>query len=237
MNNIISFVPIRSGSKGIKDKNIKKINHRPLVYWVLSALQQSKVNKIIVAIDSEEYKLIIKKFQFNKIIFYDREHKNAQDNSTTEDAILEYLGKGYENNEDVFILVQATNPLLNYKDVNKMIDEYEKGSYNSMLSVADLNHRFLWTESFSHKYQKSRAIPLNYDFKSRPLRQEKRFYKNNIYMENGAMYINTISNIIKSKNRLTDPVGLFIMDYYTHFEIDVKTDFRIVELLLKEKFK
>lgn len=230
----IAFVPLRSGSKGIKDKNIKKLNGRPLVYWALKALDKSQVDKIVVAIDSEKYKKIIESFNIDRLYFYDRDEENAQDSSTTEDVILEYLGKGYENDSDIFLLVQATSPLLTYKDINGLLKIFQQGLYNSILSVSDLDHRFLWTEGFSQEHKRFQANSINYDFKNRPLRQKEGLYKKDIYMENGAMYINIVDNIVKSKNRLTDPVGLFEMDYYTHLEIDSELDFKIIELLLKE---
>lgn len=230
----IAFIPIRSGSKGIKDKNIKEINGEPLIYWVLNSLEKSQIDKIVVALDSEKYKRIIKNFNFNKVIFYDRDEENAMDGSTTEDVVLEYLGKGYENNDDIFLLVQATNPLISSKDINAVLNEYKKGLYNSILSVADLNHRFLWNEGFSQEHKRFQANSINYDFKHRPLRQKEGLYKKDIYMENGAMYINTVDNIVKSKNRLTDPVGLFVMGYYTHLEVDTELDFKIIELILRE---
>ena len=38
---MIAIVPIRSGSKGIKDKNIKYIAGKPLFYWTLKSLSES----------------------------------------------------------------------------------------------------------------------------------------------------------------------------------------------------
>ena len=75
-----AFIPLRSGSKSIKDKNIKLFNGYPLCYWVLKACQESKlVDNIIVAIDSDRYKQVILNFQFNKVIFYKRLNKNSDD--------------------------------------------------------------------------------------------------------------------------------------------------------------
>ena len=89
---IAAFMPLRSGSKSILDKNIKLFNDKPLCYWSLKSCQDSKlIDKIIVAVDSDDYKNIISSFNFSKIEFYNRQHINAQDNSSTESVILEYL--------------------------------------------------------------------------------------------------------------------------------------------------
>ena len=38
---ITFFVPARGGSKGIKDKNVTLLCGKPLIYWVLNALEKS----------------------------------------------------------------------------------------------------------------------------------------------------------------------------------------------------
>lgn len=228
MEKTVAFVPIRSGSQEIKNKNINKMYGKPLCFWALEALQKSYINKIVVATDSKKYKEIISGFQFDKINFYDRDYKNAQDNSTTEDVLLEYFGeKGHDDNYENFILCQVTNPLITYKDVNGLINHYLKNGYNSMLTVADLEGRFLWSEE---SYQDT-AYSVNYDYRQRPLRQWGSY--EHLYMENGAMYINSILNLLKGKNRLTEPIGLYVMSSYSLHEVDSKIDWLFVEKILE----
>ena len=57
---MIAIVPIRSGSKGISNKNIKPFNEKPLIWWTLNALEKSNINKVIVASDSHQYLNLIK---------------------------------------------------------------------------------------------------------------------------------------------------------------------------------
>ena len=52
---IIAFIPARGGSKSIPGKNIKRFCGEPLIFWNLSALEQSKlVDEVVVASDSDE---------------------------------------------------------------------------------------------------------------------------------------------------------------------------------------
>jgi CMP-N-acetylneuraminic acid synthetase len=39
---IIAFIPARSGSKSIKDKNIKILNGKPLIAWSIQTCLKSK---------------------------------------------------------------------------------------------------------------------------------------------------------------------------------------------------
>ena len=49
----LAIIPARSGSKRIKNKNLKKINNKPLIYWTLKFASQIKeLKKIVLTSDS-----------------------------------------------------------------------------------------------------------------------------------------------------------------------------------------
>ena len=52
---ILGIVTARAGSKGIKNKNLIKVNNRPLIYWPIKALKKSKyVDQFILSSDSKK---------------------------------------------------------------------------------------------------------------------------------------------------------------------------------------
>ena len=52
---IIGIIPARGGSKGIIDKNIIKLNNKPLIsYTIESAISSDCFDKIVVSTDSEK---------------------------------------------------------------------------------------------------------------------------------------------------------------------------------------
>lgn len=212
---MIAIVPIRAGSKGIPNKNIKLLGNKPLVWWVLNALEKSNISKIIVATDPE-YQNIINKFGFFKVSTYIRDPKNSKDTSSTEDVLLEVINK-LNLNTDI-ILTQATSPLLTPKDINEGIELYKK--YDSVLSVVK-QKRFLWGKNG----------PINYDYQNRPRRQDW----DGFFVENGAFYINSSNNILKYKNRLSGNIGLYEMNEKTYYEIDSMDDWIIIENIIKNK--
>ena len=60
---ILAIIGLRSGSKGLKDKNIKKLNDKPLFTYILGNAKKSKyINRIVLSTDSEKYKKIINKY-------------------------------------------------------------------------------------------------------------------------------------------------------------------------------
>lgn len=215
---MIAIVPIRSGSKGIKNKNIKKLNGKPLIWWILDSLVKSKIDKIIVASD-EPYIQKIDSFQFNKVETYLRDRINSEDESSSEDVLIEVINK-FKIKDDI-LFAQATSPLTSYHDINKGIELYQSKKYDSILSVVRLK-RFIWNEDGS---------PINYNYKKRPRRQNF----NGIIVENGAIYINSSDNIIRAKNRLYGKIGFLEMTENNFHEIDTENDWRIVNTLISSK--
>lgn len=218
----IAFVPVRGGSQSIPLKNIKEINGKPLVYWCLNALENAKkVDKIILATDSEDIKKCVQGFKFKKIIIYSRKSENATNTSSTESVMLEYLNQAQHKKNDLFILVQATNPFVTEFDFNKAINTFSKNTKaNSLLTVVRTK-RFFWD---------LKNTPINYNPLKRPRRQDY----DGLFMENGAFYISKISHILKNKNRLTKPIMTYEMPEHSGFEIDEPDDWIICEQLLKK---
>ncbi len=219
---VISFVPMRSGSKSIIDKNIKDFCGKPLCYWTLKELQNCPlVDIIVVAIDSAEYQLLIDSFNFPKIIIYHRKFENAQDDSTTESVMLEYLMLSKHKNEDIFILAQVTNPFIESNNYSDGIEQLKIQNLDSLLTCTRIK-RFFWDEY---------GNPLNYDYTNRPRRQEF----TGTLVENGAFYISYVGNILKAKNRLFGKIGHYEMDPNSLFEIDEIEDWVIAKKLMKYK--
>lgn len=218
----IAFIPVRGGSKSIPLKNIKLINNRPLVYWVLdAAVECNYIDEVVVFSDSEQIKKVVAEYSNNKIKVVERSEESASDTASTEFAMLEYANN---NTFDTITLIQATSPLLKKEDLDKGFELYQQEGIDSVLSVVN-QKRFIW-ESLDGKGKSK-----NYDFKKRPRRQEFSGYM----VENGAFYITSRELLLETKNRLAGNIGLVEMSEETYFEIDEPLDWIIVEELLKRK--
>lgn len=215
----IAFVPVRCGSKSIKFKNIRDFCGKPLVYWCLNALEKSRyIDKIFLATDCDEIKSVINKFSFSKVDIFNRNKDNASDFASTESVMLEFLDQYDCDNDDLFILVQATSPFIQVKDIDGAFSLFKKDKSDSLMSCVR-SKRFLWKEN---------GTPLNYDHLRRPRRQD---FKGTL-MENGALYINFVKNIKQSKNRLSGKISIYEMDEFSTIEIDEEDDWIVAEGLM-----
>ena len=56
MSKVIALIPARSGSKGVRDKNIRSLGGHPLVEWSIAVSNKCRlIDRVIVSTDSREY--------------------------------------------------------------------------------------------------------------------------------------------------------------------------------------
>lgn len=225
----VAFIPVRGGSKSIPLKNIKPISGRPLVYWTVKAACGCKyIDKVFVATDSDKIKETVEGFKegseaelFKKAEVIGRSAESASDTASTEFAMLEFADKMEFDN---IVLVQATSPLLVSSDLDRGFEAFGQENVDSVLSVVR-QKRFHWGND-----ENGFAHPTNYDVFHRPRRQEFDGY----LVENGAFYISSKEDLLKSKNRVSGNIKAVEMNEDTFFEIDEPSDWVIIEALMKK---
>lgn len=214
----VAFIPVRAGSKSIKNKNITLVNNKPLVYWTVSVANNSNLDKVFVSTDSDEIKSVVESFGLEKVEVIGRSKESSSDNATSETALIEFA-QNYEFDNVVFM--QATSPLTQTSDINGALKKFLNSDKKSLISAIK-RHQFLWD---------TKGTPMNYDPNNRPRRQEWDGY----YIENGAFYISSRKEILKTGCRITTPVDFWEMSIQNIFEIDEPTDIDIVEKLFPSK--
>lgn len=117
----IAVIPARSGSKGLKDKNIKELNGKSLLAQSIEAAQESgRFDTIHVSIDSEYYAEIAKKYGAD--VPFLRSAELASDTSSTWDTVRfvleEYTKLGKEF--DTITVLQPTSPLRTAEDKERV---------------------------------------------------------------------------------------------------------------------
>ncbi len=217
----VAFIPVRGGSKSIPLKNIKPFCGMPLVYWTAKAANDSQyVDKVIIASDSGKILRTAESFMLPKVLLYERDPANAQDNSSTESAMLEYISRAGLSDDDIFILVQATSPLTSSKDIDGAMRLYAETGADSLLTCSRTK-RFFWNED---------GTPINYDFMRRPRRQDFR----GTLMENGAFYISSVKAVRESGCRLSGKIAVYEMAEWCGIEIDEPSDWVMAEDLMRK---
>lgn len=221
----LAIIPARSGSKGIKNKNIKLLNNKPLMSYTIEAAKESEVfDDIIVSTDSEEYKIIAQ--QYGAKVPFLRDISLSGDFSKTEDVIvdtiinLEKIGKKY----DYFVLLQPTSPLRNFKHIKEAIDLMLDEKLNSVISVCEVDHPL----QICNTLKENKSMYNFISKKNDTLRQEMQ----NNYRINGAIYIMNVNEYLKSRNFYGEKSKAYIMEKKYSVDIDDEIDFLLAEAIM-----
>ena len=214
---VIAIIPARGGSKGVPKKNIKLFLNIPLIVHSINYANSCKlIDEVYVTTDNMEIAQIASEAGAKTI---NRPHNLALDKSTTESAIEHALSQ-LDNQPDLIVLLQPTSPIRPQGSLEKALNIYHNGEYDSLLSISP-THNFFW------KINNDIAEP-SYDFNNRPRRQDIK--ENEIsYIENGSLYIFSKEHFDNTKNRLGGKIGYIIFSEEYSTEIDSEKDFLILE--------
>ncbi|MBN1897583.1 MAG: acylneuraminate cytidylyltransferase family protein, partial [Spirochaetes bacterium] len=110
---ILGIIPARSGSKGIKDKNIFPLKGKPLIFYTIKeALRSRFLDRVIVSTDSKKYAAIAKTYKAE--VPFLRPKGLAEDFSSPMEAIfhaLDFFKKKERYIPDIIVWLQPTAPL------------------------------------------------------------------------------------------------------------------------------
>lgn len=229
MKNIIAIIPARSGSKGIKNKNIKLLDGIPLMAYTIKAALKSEIfTDVLVSTDSKEYKQIAEKF--GAWVPFLRKDELAKDESLTIDVIEETLikldeeGKKYEE----FMLLQPTSPLRDEEDIIKAYNIFINKQANSVVSMCECKN----SPILSTKLNKDLSLD---GFLSNINNKVRRQDLEKYYTLNGAIYLSNVNYFMKYKNFYGKRSYAYIMEREKSIDIDNINDFKYAEYIIKSR--
>ena len=219
MNNFISLVPIRAGSKGLKNKNIAKIQGIPLyLRTVNQALRITE--KCIINTDINS---ILKKKDFDEnIVLFQRDKKFARDNTNMNSVLKDLFIKMNLINK-VIVLLQATSPLRKDEDIKNAIKIFNNGKYSMVISVKRVKSNIL-----KYGYENNESFtPIS----------KKYLYKNRqslpkVFAPNGAIYIFSVNEFLKKNKLPENNIGFYEMPYERSIDIDKKEDLNKIRRII-----
>ena len=226
------FIPARSGSKRIKNKNLVKLNKKPLISYTLAVCKKLKNFDTVISTDNNKIKTVCAQQGFRKI--HNRSKLLSRDNTSMIDLILDYLKslsamelKKYKN----LILLQPTSPLRTYRDVSKLIDIFNRRKLVSLASVSKVReHPYECVETKGNKWEYIKTPKKKLDM--------SQTYKKNFFFIDGSIYISSFkflkrykSLIVKNKTKLIKANDNFAVD------IDEYHDLSLANYYLKKEKK
>ena len=218
----IAIIPARSGSKGLKDKNIKELNGKPLLAYSIEAAKKSKLfDEIMVSTDSEKYAEIAKQYGAN--VPFLRSKANSNDKAGSWDVVTEVLNKYLEIGIkfDTICLLQPTSPLRTTEDITNAYNLFEEKQADAITSVCEVEHSPLWTMTLPENLS---LAEFNKKEENLPRQALPTFYR-----LNGAIYIRRVIYTNSKAITLFTKDYAIIMPQKHSVDIDTELDFIIAK--------
>ena len=225
---ICAIIPARGGSKGMPRKNVRLLAGKPLIYYTINEAKKSKyLGRLIVSTEDEEIAEVAKEYGAEVV---PRPVELAQDDTPSlpvYQQVIKHLEEVGNFHPDVIVILQPTSPLRTVEDIDGVIEKFLKISCDSVISVCEVEHPPEWM----YVLEGDKLKPLIKGGRRVTWRQDAL----RSYRLNGAVYV-TNRDIIMRQNRIMgDDTRAYIMAHERSIDIDTELDFKLAEVLMKER--
>jgi len=229
--NIVIIIPARGGSKGLKNKNIKPLLGKPLLYYTIDAARESKLaDRIIISTEDKNISKVSREYGIEVV---NRPIEYSTDDAPIELAlrhVIKYLEQNENYFADVVVLLQANVPIRKKGQIDNVIRKLIDTKADSVVTVVEITKR----PEFMKKITKGDKI-IHLTKTKKITRQE---YKDKPYILDGAVLAIKRDVLMKTENLtgahvyLGEDIRCIIQKPKYVIEIDEQFDFDVAEGLL-----
>lgn len=225
----LAIIPARSGSKGLRNKNIKELQNKPLLaYSIIAAVESGIFGHIMVSTDSVEYAAIARKYGAEVPFF--RSEETSSDTAGTWDMVKEVLCnyKAIGERFDSVCILQPTSPLRTAEDIRRGYELFTCKKANAVVGVCETEHSPLYSNTLQENGRMDGFIPKEIAAASR---QQLPTY----YRINGALYILKEDYLWEMESPYDHGCYAYKMSAESSVDIDTEYDFMLAEYMLSKK--
>ncbi|MGS2716926.1 acylneuraminate cytidylyltransferase family protein [Eionea flava] len=231
MSNVLCTICARGGSKGVPNKNIKRLNGKPLIaHTIEQALEAQLFDHVVISTDSDEIAETAEKCGAE--VFFRRSADLSSDTAgkleVIRDAFLRseaHYKKSYEYHVDL----DATSPLRNVSDITGAFSQFLENK-NANLITAMPSRRSPYFNMV--EVDNNGCVALSKKLESSIVRRQD---APKSYDMNASIYVWARQALLEQKNIFSESTGLFVMPEERSIDIDSEIDFEFVEFLMRNK--
>jgi CMP-N,N'-diacetyllegionaminic acid synthase len=239
---IHAVIPARSGSKGVKNKNIRKINNKELIGYTIETAKKIKlISKVIVSTDSQKIKKISEKFGAE--VPFLRPLKFSKDSSTDLEVFKHYLSwlkKNKKKIPELILHLRATTPFRSKQKIIeaiKLMLRKKNASCLRSFKHSNFSPYKMWRYKNKHKHEVNPVLLYKKNLESHSLSRQK--------LPNTFNHIGIVDILRPKKTILQNSIcGNVVVplvfksgDLKNYIDIDTKNDLkraRLIKLKIKE---
>lgn len=225
---VLGIIPARGGSKRVPRKNVRLLNGKPLVAWVIEAAREVKeIDRLVVSSDDDEVLEIAK--SYDESLPLRRPDEISNDTSPAIDYVrhaLHVLETGAQTRFDAVVILQPSSPLTLPEDISATILLLKETNADTAVSVVELEHAI---HPLKLKVMRGdKLLPYLEEEKGRMAQHELQ----KIFVRNCAVYA-TRREVIESGEIIGEDCRGFVMPRERSVDINDEMDFLFTEFLVK----
>lgn len=230
MKEILCTICARGGSKGVKNKNIKELNGKPLIaYTVEQAKQSGLFDHIVISTDSDE--IAETAVKYGAEVFFKRSAELASDTAGKLGVIKDAFVRSEEHYGATFkylMDLDATSPLRSVNDIRASFAQFLcDGNRNLITAMPSRRSPYFNMVEVSSEGRVGLAKRLDSSIVRRQDAPKT-------YDMNASIYIWTRDSILNDTSLFNDSTGLYVMPEERSIDIDCELDFEFVECMMKK---
>ena len=220
----ICIIPARSGSKRIKNKNIKHFGGKPIIsYAIRLAISSGLFKRIVVSTDSHKISKIAKKYGAE--VPFLRSKKLADNFTPVPDVLIDCINKISSQATKYHFCLYPTTTLILKKDLINSFKKIKKIDFDHLTSVSEYD--------FS-PYRALRFVGKNrIEFNSKKFALTRSQDLPKLCRSSGTFYIYRTKSLLKYNRKLPRKSTYYFIDKYRSIDIDTKSDFKFAEFIFK----
>jgi N-acylneuraminate cytidylyltransferase len=219
---MIAFIPARSGSTRIKDKNIRLLGGHPLLAYAIQSALDSKVFESVYVTSDSDYYLEIASYYGAKTI------KEPLPTGQGDIKWLEYAFKTLGLTRDgSFSILRPTSPFRTSETIKRAYGVFHDGLCDSIRAVelCKQHPEKMWYVT------EDKLVPYTYNHKfSQPYQSLPK-----VYVQNASLEMAWCRVILDNGNITGNYIKPFFTKGYEGFDINYEEDFLLAETLIKKR--
>ncbi len=220
---VVAMIPARLGSTRVKNKNLRLINKKPLIQYVIDSVKRSKhLNEIFINSEASIFKEIAEK---NKINFYQRDPKLSTDTATNDDFAMDFINN---INCDILIQILPTSPFISTDEIDRFVEQMISNKFDTQISISNIKIECLYKDKAINFDQLKKTPPSQ-------LLEPIKAYACSLMGWDTNNFIKNIKNHGAAYHGGDGKIGFFELKGYSTVDIDNEEDFILAEAISKSQ--
>ena len=227
---IVGLIPARSGSKGLKSKNLLRIGDETLIgRSTRIALGSKFISDVVFSTDDSGYAEIAQKAGATRVVM--RPAELSSDTASSWDvarhAVLTFEEDAKEK-IDIVALLQPTTPFRTVSHIDDAIGEIVSGKYEAAMTIREISYPVEWM-FYLDEASKAKSVVDSKDKITR--RQDARC----TYQPSGTVYAVTRSRLFSPSPMVSEAISYVQVPYRESINIDTYDEYVIAKAFYDEQ--